>query len=98
MQYLVTGYDGTDAGAPARRLAAREAHLSGVTAAAVRGEHLYAAALLDEAGNMVGSTLVVSYADREALDAWLAQEPYVVSGVWERVTVTPCRVAPMFAK
>lgn len=98
MQYLVTGYDGTDALAMERRLAARDAHLAAVTEASERGEHLYGAALLDEAGKMIGSFLVVSYPDREALDAWLRIEPYVVGGVWERVEVTPCRVAPVFCR
>lgn len=96
MQFLVTGYDGSDEKALERRLAARDAHLKGVEAAAAKGEHLYGAALLDAEGKMVGSFLVVDYPHREALDAWLKKEPYILGNVWERVEITPCRVAPTF--
>lgn len=98
MQFLVTGYDAGDANALERRLAARDAHLKGVEEASVRGEHLYGAALLDDEGKMVGSFLVVEYPNREALDAWLKTEPYVLGNVWERIEVAVCRVAPVFMK
>lgn len=98
MQYLVTGYDGSDEKALERRLAAREAHLKGVEEASAKGQHLYGAALLDDAGRMIGSFLVVEYPDRAALDSWLAVEPYLVQKVWERVEVMPCRVAPIFVR
>lgn len=98
MQYLVTGFDGTDAEALNRRLAAREAHLQGVEEASAKGEHLYGAALLDQSGKMIGSFLVVAYPTREDLDAWLEREPYITGKVWERVEVVPCRVAPIFMK
>jgi len=98
MQFLVTGTDGTDEKALERRLAARDAHLKGVAEASGKNEHLYGAALLDEAGKMIGSFLVVEYPDRDALDAWLKTEPYVLGGVWERVEVTPCKVAATFMR
>lgn len=98
MQFLVTGFDGTDEKALERRLAAREAHLNGVTAASEKGEHLYGAALLDGTGKMIGSFLVVDYPDREALDAWLKTEPYVLGNVWDRIEITPCKVAPTFSR
>ncbi len=98
MQFLVTGTDGTDENALERRLAARAAHLKGVAEASERREHLYGAALLDASGKMIGSFLVVEYPDRDALDAWLRTEPYVLGRVWERVEVTPCKVAATFMK
>lgn len=98
MQFLVTGFDGTDALALERRLAVRESHLKAVTEASEKGEHLYGAALLDEAGKMIGSFLVVEYEDRKALEAWLETEPYVLGKVWERIEITPCKVAPTFAR
>lgn len=98
MQFLVTGIDYTDEGALDRRLKAREAHLKGVEAAQARGEHLYGAALLDDSGKMIGSFLVVDYPDKDALDAWLKNEPYVLAHVWEKVEVHPCRVAPVFSR
>ncbi len=43
---------------------------------------------------MIGSMMVVDYPTREALDLWLAGEPYVTGRVRERVEVKPCKVAP----
>lgn len=98
MQFLVTGYDGTDEQAAQRRLAARTDHLQGVAEASAKGEHLYGAALLNEEGKMIGSFLVTDYPNRELLDEWLKVEPYVLGKVWERIEVTPCAVAPIFMK
>lgn len=96
MQYIVTGYDGTDEKAIDRRLDAREEHLKGVEKRFRAGEHLYAAALLDETGKMIGSLMVVEYPSREELDKWLENEPYIIGKVWEKVEIKPCSVAPLF--
>ena len=50
-------------------------------------------AMLDEAGTPVGSTMVVEFPDRAALDSWIAADPYTLQGVWLRVEVVPFRVA-----
>lgn len=50
-----------------------------------RGGLLWAAALLAENGHMNGSVMVVHFASRKALDAWLAEEPYVKQRVWQHV-------------
>ena len=52
-----------------------------------------AGALLDDEGKMKGSLLVMQYESREELDAYLAQEPYVVEGVWETIEVERMNVA-----
>ena len=36
-----------------------------------------AGAILDDAGNMIGSAVFAEFPTREHLDAWLAREPYV---------------------
>ena len=33
---------------------------------------------------------------REALDAYLSVEPYVIGKVWETIEIKPCKVGPMF--
>ena len=68
-----------------RRLAVRPRHLENM--AAVNGKVICAGGLLDEAGNMKGSALVMEFEDRAALDAYLGSEPYIAEGVWERVEV-----------
>ena len=64
MQFIVTGYDGNDDKALERRMNAREAHLNMVDEMIEKGHDLYAAALLDESGNMKGSMMVVEFASR----------------------------------
>jgi uncharacterized protein YciI len=96
MQFVVIGRDGNDAGAMERRMAARAGHIAICDKLASRGELLYGTALLDENGKMCGSVILCDFPDREALDAWLREEPYVTNRVWESVEVSACRVGPTF--
>jgi len=51
-------------------------------------EHiLCAGGMLDDEGKMIGSLLVMEFESREQLDEYLANEPYVVEHVWERIEV-----------
>lgn len=96
MQFIITAYDGTDEKALERRLQAREEHLRGVEKRCKEGEHLYAAAILDDEEKMIGSLMVVEYPSKEELDLWLKEEPYVTGKVWEKIEVHPCKVPPIF--
>jgi len=96
MQYLVIAYDGTDEKALERRLAAREEHLKSIAKRMKNKEHLYGAALLDDAGKMIGSVMIVDYPSKEALDEWLKEEPYVVGNVWQKIDVKPVKVPDIF--
>ena len=60
------------------------------------GTLLYAAAILDDAEQMIGSSMVVDLPSRQDLDSWLNDEPYVVGGVWQRIEVRRCRPGPSF--
>lgn len=93
MQFLVTAYDGTDEQAQSRRAAARPAHIEGAQILKDNGKLLIGGAILDEAGQMIGSSLIVEFEDRSALDEWLTNDPYTTGGVWQDVTVLPFRVA-----
>src|SRR4051794_41829757 len=92
-QFLVIAHDGTDAEAPARRQAVRAAHLEGVRPMVERGEIVVGGALLDEAGGMAGSAVIVDMPDRAGGDAWVARDPYVTGGVWRAVEVRAVRAA-----
>lgn len=96
MQFVVIAHDGTDADALSRRLAVREAHLALIRQLQAAGHVLYAAALLNDSGQMAGSMMVVEFADRAALDEWLSGEPYVTGNVWQQIEVRQCAVAPSF--
>ncbi|MCI5065356.1 YciI family protein [bacterium] len=97
MQFLVLGYDGSDSEAVNRRMAVRDAHLALGDKLRDEGKLLYAVAMLSDEGQMCGSVMVGEFSTREELDQWLAEEPYVVGKVWQRVEVIPAKVGPSFA-
>lgn len=61
-----------------------------------KGHHKFGAAMLDDAGNMCGSLMLVEFEDRAACDAWLQTDPYVTQKVWGKIDVNACNVAPSF--
>jgi uncharacterized protein YciI len=93
MQFMVVAYDGKDEQALERRLAVRDAHIKGAVALKQSGNLIAGGAILDDAGKMIGSTSFFEFDSREALDAWLAQDPYVTGDVWRDITITPIRLA-----
>lgn len=83
MQFVITAYDGE--GVLDKRMEVRHLHLEGMERLK---EHLICAGgLLDEAGKMKGSVLVMEFQNREEVDEYLAHEVYVQEHVWERITV-----------
>lgn len=88
MQFIIIAHDGP--GMLDRRMAVRARHLENL--GTIRGKVLCAGGLLDDAGRMMGSALVLDVESRADLDAYLADEPYILEGVWERVEVTPMNV------
>ena len=54
------------------------------------------AGLLDEAGTVRGPIVVVDYPDRDSVEQYLANEPFVTQGVWERVEVHPLRLPDFY--
>ena len=88
MQFLVRAYDGPNM--LEKRMAVRPRHLEGMK---TLGKQIIAAGgLLDEDGKMKGSALIMEFPDRAALDDYLAGEPYVVEGVWQKIVVEPMNV------
>ena len=99
MQFIVLGYDGTDDKALDRRLAAREAHLKLAKEMFGDGKWLYAAAILDDGGKMIGSMIVCDFPSRNDLEGqWLKSEPYVIGRVWQGIEVNRAQVASFCAK
>lgn len=97
-QFLVLAYDGTDREAPARRKAARPQHFEGIKSMVAKGEIVAGAAILDDAGNMIGSAVFTEFPSRSALDQWLEREPYVRERVWRKIEVKPMRLAVLDGK
>ena len=91
MQFMIKAYDGPNV--LDKRLAVRPRHLEGMKRL---GRHIICAGgLLDEEGKMKGSALVLEFESRAALDDYLASEPYVTEGVWEKVEVENMNVVIM---
>lgn len=88
MQFLVKAYDGP--GMLEKRMEVRPRHLEGMRT--LGKQIVVAGGLLDDAGKMKGSALVMEFQDRAALDKYLESEPYVVEGVWQKVEVEPMNV------
>ncbi len=88
MQFLVKAYDGE--GMLEKRMEVRPRHLEGMKA--LGRQVIAAGGLLDGEGRMKGSALVMEFPDRAALDKYLAGEPYVAEGVWQKIEVEPMNV------
>ena len=88
MQFLVKAYDEPDM--LKKRKKVRPRHLEGMKK--LGKQIICAGGLLDEEGRMKGSALVMEFPDRAALDAYLANEPYVDEGVWQKIEVETMNV------
>ncbi|WNL42588.1 YciI family protein [Halomonas sp. PAMB 3264] len=97
MQYVITAYDFTDEDALSRRMANREAHLAGVKKLIAQGRFLSGGAILDDEGQMIGSTIHVAFENRSALDEWIGQDPYTLGRVWETLDIREVRLVPVDA-
>lgn len=88
MQYVIKAYDGENM--LGKRMQVRAAHLENLKT--IDGKILCAGGILDENDNMKGSVLVLEVDDKSKLDAYLESEPYIKSGVWQKVEVDPMNV------
>ena len=83
MQFVIKALDGE--GLLEKRMEVRPRHLD--NRGKVNGKVVCAGGLLDDEGKMKGSVMVMDFADKAALDAYLASEPYILEHVWEKVEV-----------
>ena len=95
MTFLIIAHDGTDEAALERRMAARPAHFERAAAVAASGRLVVGGAILDEAGKMIGSSLLLQVPDEAAARAWIAADPYSTGDVWREVEIRPFRIAPL---
>lgn len=98
MHFIITGHDGSDDQALERRINAREEHMLGVAEMVKQKKLLYAAALLNDEGTMIGSAMIVDFESRDELDRYIETEPYVTGEVWENIDVKPCKIPPLFLR
>ncbi|MBC8052796.1 MAG: hypothetical protein H7Y13_07005 [Sphingobacteriaceae bacterium] len=92
-QYLILAVDFTDSDALERRMKARPFHIEMVKKLKASGNFTLGGAILNENGQMIGSSLIVQFETDQQLSAWLAEEPYLMLKVWEKVDIKPFQVA-----
>ena len=92
-QYLITAFDFTDETALERRMAARPSHFDTVKRLKGTNNYIVGGAILDAQGKMIGSSMIVQFEIDQQLSAWLAEEPYMLSKVWEKVDIKSFKVA-----
>jgi uncharacterized protein len=95
LQFLIHAFDGTDAGAIDRRMAARPAHLEYMKAFKATGNYVIGGAILDAEGRMIGSSVILQFETAAEFDRYRENEPYILGGVWQDIKVFPVRVAPV---
>ena len=83
MQFIIKAYDGE--GMLDKRMEIRPRHLEGIER--IKEHVICAGGLLDDEGKMKGSVLIMEYENREQLDEYLANEPYVQENVWQKIEV-----------
>ena len=81
MQYMIKALD-IENGLE-RRMEVRPRHLENMSK--VNGKVICAGGLLDDDGKMKGSLMVMEFENKELLDEYLKNEPYIVEGVFKRV-------------
>ena len=70
-----------------RRMANRDAHVKSLTELVKSGNIISAGAITNEKGEMIGSSIHAHFDDRNQLDEWLKQEPYVIGEVWADIDI-----------
>ncbi|MBC7361691.1 MAG: hypothetical protein H5U06_05335 [Candidatus Aminicenantes bacterium] len=95
MTFLVQAFDYPAPQGPERRQACRPEHLKLGEKLYAEGKWLWAAAILNEAGDPIGTIIICDFPSKEALQQeWLNREPYLVNKVWEKVEIHPIKPAP----
>ena len=76
-----------------KRLAIRPQHLARLEQLNAEGHLIVAGAMPKDPANpqagFYGSTIIVDFDSREALDRWLQDEPFLKEGVYEHIDVKP---------
>ncbi len=82
MPFILIAHD--KPGALDIRKANRDAHLAYLTETNVG---TFGGPMLDDAGNMCGSMLILDVADMAAAEAWAAGDPYAKAGLFDTVEI-----------
>jgi uncharacterized protein len=98
VHFLVLAFDTPGEDGVARRDGARSAHNASIRHLWEEGRVSFGAGILDDAGVVRGSLVVVDYPSRVEVDDYLATEPFATEGVWDRIEVHPLFVPDFYLK
>lgn len=80
-------------GSVEKRLATRPQHIARLQQLNDQGRLIVAGAMPKDPTNpqagFYGSTLIVDFETRDALDTWLKEEPFLIEGVYAHIDVKP---------
>ncbi|AYA02878.1 hypothetical protein BEN74_08470 [Acinetobacter sp. WCHAc010034] len=89
--FVVTCTD--NEGTVEKRLAVRPQHLARLEKLDAEGRLIAAGAMPKDPANpqagFYGSTIIADFDSREALDAWLQDEPFLQAGIYGQIDVKP---------
>ena len=89
--YVLTCTD--NEGTVEKRLATRPQHVARLAQLDQEGRLIVAGAMPKDPSNpqagFYGSTIIVDFETREALDAWIAEEPFLKEGIYASIDVKP---------
>lgn len=89
--FLITCTD--NEGTVEKRLATRPQHLARLEKLDAEGRVIIAGAMLKDRENpqagFYGSTMILDFESREALDEWLQDEPFLKEGIYGQIDVKP---------
>lgn len=92
-QYVIIARDGNDKDALDRRMNTRPVHLAGARQLKANNQFILGGAMLNDAGQMEGSVMIVQFETEEQFRHWYNNEPYITTGVWKSIEVKPFKVA-----
>ena len=92
-QYVIIARDGNDEGAQDRRMTIRPLHLAGAAQLKANNNFVIGGAMLNAAGLMEGSVMIVQFETEEQFNNWYNNEPYITGNVWQSIEVKSFRVA-----
>ncbi len=92
-QYVIIARDGNDKDALDRRMDTRPVHLSGAKQLKANNQFILGGAMLNDAGQMEGSVMIVQFETDEQFQHWYNNEPYITAGVWRSIEIKPFKVA-----
>ena len=93
MLFIAIARDGTDELALSRRAAVRAKHLEGIAPLIEAGTVQLGGAMLNDAGEMIGSMLLIEASDLGTVRAMLERDVYTTAGVWQSFEIMPFRIA-----